>query len=116
MANPLAVLDFPAIAERVAAAAATSYGEELARALTPSAEPQEVARRQALTAEVVALLDKAAEPPLEGIRDIRAAAAHAARGGALSTESLAHVAAAIGGGLRARAALAEEQEAVPLLV
>ena len=58
MANALAVLDFPAIVERLAAAASTAYGEELARALTPSPDPHEVARRQALTAEVVALLDK----------------------------------------------------------
>src|SRR6186997_967768 len=103
MANALAVLDFPAIVERLAVAASTAYGEELARALTPSPDPHEVTHRQALTAEVVALLDNAAEPPLDGIRDVRAAAAHAARGGALSTEALAHIAAAVGGGLRARA-------------
>ena len=115
MANALAVLDFPAIVERLAAAASTAYGEELARALTPSPDPHEVARRQALTAEVVALLDNAAEPPLDGIRDVRPAAAHAARGGALSTEALAHIAAAVGGGLRARAALEEERETAPLL-
>src|SRR5215211_7212701 len=115
MADALAVLDFPAIAERLAAAASTSYGAELARALTPSPDPHEVGRRQALTAEVVALLDAAAEPPLDGIRDVRPAAAHAARGGALGTEALAHIAAAIGGGLRARAALEDEQETAPLL-
>ena len=40
---------------------------ELARALVPSADADEVARRQALTAEAVALLDDSAEPPLEGI-------------------------------------------------
>ena len=87
--NALAVLDFPAIAERLAAVAATAHGEELARALVPSPDPDEVARRQALTAEVVALLDEAAEPPLDGIRDVREAAAHAARGGALEPEALA---------------------------
>ena len=113
--NALAVLDFPAIAERLAAVAATAHGEELARGLAPSPDPDEVARRQALTAEVVALLDEAAEPPLDGIRDIREAAAHAARGGALSTQALAHIAAAIGGGLRTRAALDEVQETAPLL-
>ena len=46
---------------------------------------------------------------------MRTAAAHAARGGSLSTEALAHIAAAVGGGLRARAALEEEQETAPLL-
>src|SRR5215213_11195464 len=95
--DALAALDFPAISERVARAAATAHGEELARALIPSADLQEVARRQALTAEVVALLDNAAEPPLDRIRDVRDAVAYAARGGVLGSEPLAHIAGAIGG-------------------
>ena len=67
--NPdaLVTLEFPAIAERLANATASAHGAELARALVPSADPDEVARRQALTAEAVALLDAADEPPLEGI-------------------------------------------------
>ena len=48
-------LEFPAIARRVAAATATPLGEELALALTPSPTATEVARRQALTDEVIAL-------------------------------------------------------------
>ncbi|MBA2383127.1 MAG: endonuclease MutS2, partial [Actinobacteria bacterium] len=81
--DALAVLDFPAVAERLAAVTSTSRGAELARRLVPSADRDVVARRQALTGEVVALLDEAVEPPLDGIRDIREAAAHAARGGVL---------------------------------
>src|SRR6187549_344617 len=45
----LEALEFPAIRQRVASAAATDPGAALAGALTPSADAQEVARRQALT-------------------------------------------------------------------
>jgi DNA mismatch repair protein MutS2 len=109
----LAALEYDAIVRRLAATTATPRGEELARALTPSSAPAEVARRQAVTAEAVALLDAADEPPLHGIHDVRAAAAHAARGGALAPDALARIAATVAGGLRARAAL--DAETAPLL-
>jgi DNA mismatch repair protein MutS2 len=101
----LAALEFPAIVERLAAATGTAYGEELARALVPSAEADEVARRQALTAEVVGLLDESLEPPLEGIHDVRSAAEHAARGATLGADALRRVADTIAGGVRARGAI-----------
>ena len=106
-------LEFAAIRERVAAATATDYGAELARALAPSPEPEEVGRRQALTAEAIALLEESVEPPLEGIRDVREQVAHAALGGALSPQALRHVADTVSGSLRARAAL--EEQAASLL-
>jgi DNA mismatch repair protein MutS2 len=112
----LTALEYPAILERLVGAASTSYGAELCRTLIPSADANEVARRQALTAEAIGLLDEAAEPPLRGIRDVRDAVAHAARGGVLAPEALANVAAAISGGAAARAALDEQAEAAPLLV
>jgi DNA mismatch repair protein MutS2 len=111
----LAALEFPAIVERLAAATATPHGAELAHALAPSADPDEVSRRQALTAEAVALLDISAEPPLEGIDDVRETAALAARGGVLPPDALRKIAATIAGGLRARAAVESEQELAPLL-
>jgi DNA mismatch repair protein MutS2 len=111
--NALGVLEFPAIRERLARAAATELGQALASELEPSGDADEVARRQALTAEAIALLDESLEPPLEGIRDVREQAAHAALGGALSPLALRHVADTAAGSQRARAAL-EEQEA-PLL-
>src|SRR5689334_9747453 len=104
----LAALEFPALVERLAAATATPYGEELARGLTPSADADEVARRQALTAEAIALIDESAEPALEGIHDVRSAAEHAGRGGVLGPEALHRISTTIAGGLRARAALVEE--------
>ena len=76
--NALDVLEFPAIRERLAAATSTELGAELATLLEPSPDIEEVARRQALTSEALGLLDESLEPPLEGIRDVRDQAAHAA--------------------------------------
>ncbi len=106
-------LEFDAIRSRVAGAAATEHGAELARTLAPSPDPGEVARRQALTAEAIALLDAAEEPPLEGIHDVREQAAHAALGGALPPGALRRTADTIAGALRARAAL--DAQSAPLL-
>jgi DNA mismatch repair protein MutS2 len=114
-AHALDALEFPALVERLAAATATAHGEELARALAPSADVDEVARRQALTDEAIALIEVSAEPPLEGIHDVRASAAHASRGGVLATDALSRIAATIGGGVRARTALDAEPAQAPLL-
>ena len=113
--NAATALDLPVIAERLAAAAATPHGVELARGLTPSPQGEEVARRQALTREAIALLDEAAEPPLHGIHDVRRAAARTVRGGVLAPNELAEVGATIAGGLAAGAVLAERRTVAPLL-
>ena len=98
-------LEFDAIRERVAARTATEAGAGLALALAPSADAAEVARRQALTAEAIELLDESAEPPLEGVHDVRGQVAHAALGGALPPQALRRVASTVAGALRARAAI-----------
>ena len=110
----LEALEFPAIAERVAAAAARADGAGLARGLAPAPAPGAGARRQALTGEAVGLVEASAEPALHGIGDVRAAAERAARGGALAPGELAEIAAAIRGALAARGALGETEDA-PLL-
>jgi DNA mismatch repair protein MutS2 len=114
-AHALDVLEFPAVVERVAALAATAHGESLARALAPSPDAGEVARRQALTAEGIALLDASAEPSLGGIADVRDAADHAARDGVLGPADLRAVALAVTVGLDAVRALDEAAETAPLL-
>jgi DNA mismatch repair protein MutS2 len=111
--NALEVLEFPTIRERVAGAVATEHGAALAAELEPSPDPREVRRRQALTAEAIALLEESLEPPLEKISDIRDQAAHAALGGALSPQALRRVSDTAAGSLRARAAL--DEAAAPLL-
>jgi DNA mismatch repair protein MutS2 len=112
--HAMRALEFDVVLERLSASAATPYGVERALAVMPSIDRDEVARRQALTDEAVALLDNAAEPPLDGIPDIRVAVERAERGGVLSVRELFDVAAAIEGGLRARNAMAE-QGAAPAL-
>jgi DNA mismatch repair protein MutS2 len=112
-ASTLDALEFGAIRQRVARATATEQGETAAGSLEPSPDADEVAGRQALTSEAIALLDAAEEPPLDGIRDVREPAARAARGGALGAGALRHVADTIAGALRARASL--EQQDAPLL-
>jgi len=114
-ADDLAVLEFSAIADRLAAAAATAHGAELASALAPSADPEDVARRQALTAEAIALLDAAAEPELRGAADIRPLAERAARGGVLRPDELHTLARTLAAGLGARRTLAAAAETAPLL-
>src|SRR6478609_5416573 len=101
----LLALEYPAILQRLATATETPLGEELARALEPSADAGEVAHRQALTSEVIGLFELSEEPPLAGIHDVREAAELAARGGALPAETLARVSATIHGGLVAREAI-----------
>ncbi len=113
--SALESLQFPAITARLAAATETSYGEQLAHALVPSGDPEEVARRQALTAEVTALFELSAEPPLQGIHDVRVSAEHAERGGALSPVALAEIATTVVGGINARTALDLEASVAPLL-
>jgi DNA mismatch repair protein MutS2 len=110
--SALEVLEFPAILERLAGATETPYGEELARGLTPAVDEAEVQRRQALTAEGIGLIERSAEPPLNGIADVRPAVERSARGGVLGPADLAAVAGSVFAGLRARAALDEE---APLL-
>jgi DNA mismatch repair protein MutS2 len=111
----LEVLEYPLIAERLAAAAATVPGAELARTLVPASEAVEVGARQARTAEAVALLEAGTAPSLGGADDVRPAAERAARGGSLEAAELRAVAATIAVALAARSVLAEQQEIAPLL-
>ncbi len=114
-AHALAVLEYPAVAERLAAAAASAPGAALARALEPSGDPAEVERRQALTAEAIALLDIAQEPVLHAAADVREAVAHVARGGTLDARALREVAATAATAVAMAAHLEAHQETAPLL-
>jgi DNA mismatch repair protein MutS2 len=104
-AQALAELELPAVVERLAAAAQTEHGSVLARALEPSADGAEVARRQALTAEAVGVLAAAAEPALAGIVDLRPLVDRTGRGGVASTRELRSCARTIRVALEARRVL-----------
>ena len=112
-ADALAALEYPAIVERLAHATATPRASALARELVPSPDADEVARRQALTAEGIALLETASEPRLGGIVDVRDAAAHAARDGVLGPGDLRQIEVAIRVAVAARSAVEEESERAP---
>jgi DNA mismatch repair protein MutS2 len=112
--HALEVLEYPAIVERLVAATESEPGAALAAGLVPSGEPDEVARRQALTAEAVGLLDAAAEPSLAGVSDVRPAVERAAHDGVLSPPDLHRIATAIGVAVEARRVLLETDD-VPLL-
>ena len=109
--HTLDVLEFPTILEQLADATATTHGASLARALTPSSDADEVARRQTLTREAIALFDESAEPQLEGIEDVRAAAERAARGASLRIPELHEIGRSIKAGLAAREALSAAHQA-----
>jgi DNA mismatch repair protein MutS2 len=113
--HALAVLEFPAIVERLGGATESAYGGALAGGLLPSSDPAEVVRRQALTAEAVTLLDHAAEPSFAGLADIREAAARAARDGILGPGELNQISAAARIALEARRKLDSVGEHAPLL-
>ncbi|HET7045661.1 MAG TPA: hypothetical protein VFI37_12495, partial [Gaiellaceae bacterium] len=113
-AHALDVLEFPAILERLAGLTETGPGEALARGLEPSPDPDEVARRQALTAEAVALHEASAEPELAGASDVREAAGRAALGGMLQPGDLHAIAVSVAVALEARRSLGEAEQDVPL--
>ena len=114
-AHALAVLEFPAILDRLRAAAESAYGETLAGELIPSADRAAVASRQALTAEAVALLDQAAEPSLAGLADVRESSVRAARGGLLGPGELHRISLATQIALEVRRALESAAALAPLL-
>jgi DNA mismatch repair protein MutS2 len=107
----LELLELPAILERLAGGAASEPGQALALGLRPSDDPDEVAGRQGLTSEAVALLDHSAEPELGRVRDVRPLAEVAERGSMLDPGALRAIAATIAQAVSARSALEAFAEA-----
>jgi len=107
----LELLELPAILERLAAVAASEPGQAGALALAPSDDREEVADRQALTSEAVALVDHAAEPELGRARDIRPAAELAERGSTLDATALRAIGSTVEQAVAARVSLEAFAEA-----
>ena len=101
--------------ERLAGLTSFSAGAELALALAPSADPEEVAGRRAETEEAVALRDRGIAGP-GGASDVRTAAAQAARGAVLEAETLLDVLSTVRVWREEHEALAEHRGDAPRLV
>ena len=86
--HDLELLELPAVLARLAAATASEPGADLAAAVVPSPDPAVVELLQRQTADAIALLDEAEDPDLGGAADVREAADHAERGGALDPAGL----------------------------
>ena len=111
----LAVLEFPAMLQRLAALTAFSAGREAALALRPLADIEVVTRRQRETGEAVALERAAIAIPMAGARDVRELVAGAERGHALTTGELLDVASLCRAATQAQRVLARVADTAPLL-
>lgn len=95
--SALKTLEFAKIVARVAERTVTIRGRELAEALAPTSDVDEVKNELALTDDAVGVLRQAQSVPFGGIRDLRHVVGRARVGGGLSGEELL----AVGSTLRA---------------
>jgi DNA mismatch repair protein MutS2 len=104
----LDILEFPKIREQLARHTAFSASRELALALDPVLDATTIGRRLALTGEARDLLGDQPEITIGGVRDLRPAAGHAARGGLLEARSLLELALSLSGMRRLRTVLLKQ--------
>jgi DNA mismatch repair protein MutS2 len=113
----LETLEFPKIRARLAQHTSFAASRELALALSPATERDDVAWRLRLTSEARRLLDEYPQATIGGARDVREAARHAARGGTLEGAAFLEIANTLRGTRRLRALLLKlDPEIYPLLV
>ena len=112
-AKSIALLEFPLIRERLAAAAGFGPGRRLAAALTPSADRVIVEIGLDETSQTRELLAEKPQAGIGGAQDIGPAVERAARGGRLDAAQFAAIAATLEAGSRLRDALAGDRR--PLL-
>ena len=112
-ARSLALLEFPQIRDRLAAATAFAPGRRLAEAVQPSADPVVVARGLDETDEARGLLADRPGVGIGGAKDIGPAVERAARGGRLDTGQLLEILVTLEAAERLRDALGDERR--PLL-
>jgi len=111
----LEMLEFPRILERLARHTSFSAGRELALALRPSPDPEEVRRRLAETGQARALLSSRSCPSLGGVKDVRPLAKDAQRGIVLSPAQLLDIRDTLQAGKSLRRALLHSARQFPLL-
>ena len=87
----LVTLEYPKIIEQLAHEAGFSASKDLARALTPSADRDEVRRWLAFTSEARLLLEQRPDVGVRGAKDVRRHVLAAERGAMLSPHELVEV-------------------------
>ncbi len=108
-AKSVALLEFPLIRERLAAATGFPPGRRLAEALSPSADPVLVEIGLDETSQARDLLAEKPQAGIGGAHDIGPAVDRAARGGRLDAAQFASIAGTLEAGSRLREALAGDR-------
>ena len=111
----IAVLELPAVLERLAGQTAFSAGREAALALRPASEIEVVRARQQETAEAIALDRLGVTIPLAGAREVRDRADAAARGSVLMAAELLDVASLCRAAMTVRRVVLRQEEDAPRL-
>jgi DNA mismatch repair protein MutS2 len=113
--HALRVLEFDKVLARLAKLTSFSAGRDLALALRPSPDYDEVVRRQRLLAEAIRLRRRRTPLNLTGAADVRPALEKAALGGVLDAQQLLEIAATQQVAEGFKAALARHAADLPLL-
>ena len=111
----LAVLEFPAIRERLARETSFAAGRELALALRPVADRERAVRRQRETAEAVRLRTLRVDVGMGGVRDVRPSARAAGLGQVLAASELLEIAELARASTRLRRTFVRTRQETPLL-
>ncbi|MCK9494050.1 MAG: endonuclease MutS2 [Dehalococcoidia bacterium] len=113
--HALAVLEFPAVLQRLATLTSFSAGREAALALRPLADLEAVTRRQRQTGEAVHLHRMATTASMGGARDVRPLAWGADRGQVLTAGDLIDVASLCRAASQVARTITRQVEDAPLL-
>ena len=111
----LAILEFPAIRERLARHTSFSASHAAALEIRPVTDRATVLRRQRETAEAVRLQELRIELGFGGVHDVRMAAEAAQRGKVLTTSELLEIASLARVAIRLQRTLSRLHQEVPLL-
>ena len=111
-AKSIALLEFPLVRERLAAATGFPPGRRLAEALLPSPDPVLVGIGLEETSQVRALLAERPSAGIGGAHDIGPAVGRAARGGRLDAVQFAAIAQTLEAGSRLRDILADDRRSL----
>ena len=107
----LRTLELPAVLELLAAEAVSGAARERARALIPSGDRAEVARRLDETSAAAKMMVVSGSPSFSGVKDVRASLQRADMGGVLNTRELLDIAGVLSAARAVRAyGLSEKQE------